>query len=313
MNLRELILTKNNCYAAGAKLAPTGIMVHSTGANNPFLRRYIGPDDGLLGANAGDNHWNRPKPDGREVCVHAFIGRLADGSIAAYQTLPWDMRGWHGGGRSNDSHIGFEICEDGLTDPDYFAKIYKEAAELCAHLCKTCNIRPEKPHLICHSEAFALGIASNHADVMHWFPKHGKNMDDFRADVRAMLSEGASASGRPHRPAATPEELAVDGAISAGVITDRQYWLNVLAGKTVADKKYIQILMENAGKRAGRAAGKSAPQEDAVEGALSGGIITDRQYWLNVLAGKTNADKKYVMIMLENAGKNNIGNQTGKR
>ena len=33
-------------------------------------------------------------------------------------------------------------------------------------------------------------IASNHADVMHWFPQHGKSMGIFRADVaKAMAGE----------------------------------------------------------------------------------------------------------------------------
>ena len=26
------------------------------------------------------NHWNQDKPDGRQVCVHAFIGKLSDGT-----------------------------------------------------------------------------------------------------------------------------------------------------------------------------------------------------------------------------------------
>ena len=34
-------------------------MVHSTGANNPYLRRYVQPDDGELGKNRYDNDWNR--------------------------------------------------------------------------------------------------------------------------------------------------------------------------------------------------------------------------------------------------------------
>lgn len=189
MNLHKLLLTKNECYIRGTKMTPKGIMVHSTGANNPTLRRYVGPDDGLLGANQYGNHWNTYRPGGRQVCVHGFIGKLKDGSIATYQTLPWDMVGWHSGkgkkGSANSKgYIGFEICEDGLTDAAYFNAVYKEAVELCAMLCKTYGIKPEKPTLICHSEGCTLGIASNHADVMHWFPKHGKNMDTFRADVK---------------------------------------------------------------------------------------------------------------------------------
>ncbi len=186
MNLHKLILTNNACYKAGRTITPKGIMVHSTGANNPNLKRYVGPDDGLLGRNKYNNHWNQDSPDGRQICVHAFIGKLADGSIATYQTLPWNHRGWHAGGSANDTRIGFEICEDGLTDATYFNKVYTEAVELCVYLCKLYGLTEKD--IICHSEGFKLGIASNHADVMHWFPKHGKSMDTFRADVKKLLN-----------------------------------------------------------------------------------------------------------------------------
>ena len=186
MNLHTLMLTQNACYKAGEKMVPKGIMVHSTGANNPYLKRYVGPDDGLLGVNQYGNHWNTDKPGGKRVCVHGFIGKLADGSIATYQTLPWEMQGWHGGGASNSSYIGFEICEDGLSDPVYFSAVYKEAVELCVYLCKQYGLTEK--NIICHCEGFKLGIASNHGDVMHWFPKHGKSMDTFRTDVKTALS-----------------------------------------------------------------------------------------------------------------------------
>lgn len=48
-------------------------MVHSTGANNPNLKRYAGSDDGLLGKNQYNNHWNQPRPDGRQVCVFMLL------------------------------------------------------------------------------------------------------------------------------------------------------------------------------------------------------------------------------------------------
>jgi hypothetical protein len=190
MNLHKLILTNNACYKAGRTITPKGIMVHSTGANNPNLRRYVGPDDGLLGKNQYNNHWNQDKPGGRQVCVHAFIGKLANGSIATYQTLPWNHRGWHGGsgskGSVNDTHISFEICEDGLSDSTYFNKVYREAVELCGYLCKLYGLTEKD--IICHSEGYKQGIASNHADVMHWFPKHGKSMDSFRVEVKRLLT-----------------------------------------------------------------------------------------------------------------------------
>lgn len=192
MRLKQLLLKNNECYIRGEKITPKGIMVHSTAANNPYLKRYVGPNDGELGVNKYNNHWNQYRPDGRQVCVHAFIGKLENGDIATYQTLPWDYKGWHSGrgtkGSANDlGYIGFEICEDGLTDKDYFNKVYMEAVELCVHLCKLYNLTEKD--IICHSEGYKQGIASNHSDVMHWFPKHGKSMDTFRADVKELLNK----------------------------------------------------------------------------------------------------------------------------
>ena len=207
MNLRALILTNNACFKAGRTITPRGIMVHSTGANNPWLRRYVGPDDGLLGRNRHNNHWNQDRPEGRQVCVHAFIGRLADGSIATYQTLPWNHRGWHCGrgvrGSGNDTHISFEICEDNLTDAAYFNAVYKEAAELCAFLCKEYTLDPMADGIIIgHYEGHRRGIASNHADPGHWFPRHGKSMDTFRAEVKRLLTSGETP--KPPAPAPAP-------------------------------------------------------------------------------------------------------------
>lgn len=193
MNLYTCMLTKNECYQKAVKIKPVGVMVHSTGANNPALKRYVQPDDGKLGLNPYGNHFNQFRPDGRKVCVHAFIGKLSDGTIATYQTLPWDFRGWHSGigtkGSANDlGYIGFEICEDGLTDRNYFNKVYREAVELTAYLCTNFDLDPKKDGVvICHAEGNKRGIASNHGDVLHWFPKHGKSMDNFRADVAAEM------------------------------------------------------------------------------------------------------------------------------
>lgn len=189
MNLHTCFLTQNDCYKAGKTLNVQGLMLHSTGAPNTKLSRYVGPDDGLLGANRYGNHWNQPTPDGRQVCVHGFIGELKDGSIATYQTLPWTMRGWHAGGSANNTHIGVEICEDNLTDGAYFSAVYQEVVELFAMLCKRFNLDPLK-NIICHAEGYKQGIASNHGDVLYWFSKHSKTMDDFRQDVKAYMEHG---------------------------------------------------------------------------------------------------------------------------
>lgn len=184
------ILTENRCYKAGKTITPRGVMVHSTGANNPQLRRYV-PGNDTIGWNSGGNDWNQ---DNGGICVHGFIGKLADGSVGVVQTMPWNYRCGHCGsgcrGSANNSHISFEICEDGLDDAEYFAGVYQAAVELTADLCKQYGLDPQADGVvICHSEGHDRGIASNHADVMHWFPRFGKNMDTFRADVAREMED----------------------------------------------------------------------------------------------------------------------------
>lgn len=215
MDLRKQIATKNACYIAGVKIKPIGIMVHSTGANNPNLRRYVP----VPGEPVNTNNWDNFHPGGKvmgphkfekgsngkcktcggtQVCVHGFIGKLKDGSIATYQTLPWDMKGWHSGvgkksSANNLGYIGFEICEDDLSSKDYFDKVYKEAVELCIYLCKEFDLTEKD--IITHCEGYKMGIASNHGDVMHWFPKYGKSMDTFRAAVKEGLESKEEKEG----------------------------------------------------------------------------------------------------------------------
>lgn len=252
MNLHKLIFTENACYKAGRKITVTGIMVHSTGANNPWLKRYVGPDDGLLGKNQYNNHWNTYHPGGREVCVHGFIGKLADGSVATYQVLPWDHRGWHAGGSANNTHISFEICEDGLADGTYFKKVYQEAVELCAYLCKLYGLTEKD--IICHSEGYKRGVASNHGDVMHWFPKHGKSMDTFRAAVKELLTADADA---PVQEETQPTPTEYPEKLTSGYYRVRKTWkdsksqigaYHILANaKAAADKNPGTFVFTNDG------------------------------------------------------------------
>lgn len=188
MELTQQLLTRNDCYQAGRTIAPQGVMVHSTGVAQPDVNVFL-------------RTWNVPD---YPACVHAFVHK---GGVT--QTLPWTCRGWHAGtgtsGRSaNNTHLSFEMCEpaghtynggtmvgyDPAKNAAYFAAMYQNAVALCAMLCKTYDLDPLADGvLICHSEGYARGIASNHADVMQWFPKHGKSMDTLRADVARALEE----------------------------------------------------------------------------------------------------------------------------
>lgn len=186
LKIAKCIMTENPCYKAGRRITPTGIVVHSTGANNAYIKRYVQPDDGVLGKNKYNNHWN--KSDGTK-CVHAFVGKVEDGTVAIYQTLPWDYRAWGVGsgskGSYNASHIQFEICEDNLTDADYYNQAFTLAARLCAYLCKEYNIPVS--NVVGHYEAHAAGYANNHGDPRNWQRKFDDSMDAFRQRVSALL------------------------------------------------------------------------------------------------------------------------------
>lgn len=208
MEIKTKILELNDCYRAGWRITPKGIMVHSTGANNPNLARYVGP-------NMYNNDWNRP---GLDVCVHAFIGKDTDGEVNIVQTLPWDWRGWHAGGAANNTHISFEMCEDNLQDWDYMMKVRQAAIELCAYLCITYNLNP-MTDIISHKEGYALGIASNHGDPDNWWGKYfSRPMDNFReavADELASVRVEVS-SDETERPMTEDEKWAVDAGLFVG-------------------------------------------------------------------------------------------------
>ena len=196
MEIKKCLLTNNDCYKVARKIVPKGIVVHSTGANNKNLKRYVQPDDGLLGQNTYNNHWNRSH---LEVCVHAFIGEDKNGDVRCYQTLPFDYACWGVGRGSkgsynyNPAYIQFEICEDDLTDKDYFTKAFNLAIEFCAYLCKEYNLSVD--NVVSHQEAYKRGYGSNHSDCDHWLKKYGKDMNWFRSEVKAKLTGASTSEG----------------------------------------------------------------------------------------------------------------------
>jgi cell division septation protein DedD len=208
MKIIESFLTKNNCYIAGKKITVKGLMLHSVGVGQPKAEVFV-------------KNWNVPKPDNREVCVHAFLE-----PDNVYQTLPWEYRGWHDGGAANNSYIGVEMTEPGTikyssganfvdNDPAASEKhvfaTYKTAVELFAFLCQKYDLDPFKD-IISHSEGNKLGIASPHADPEHLWKKFGLTMDAFRVDVKAELAKISNLTPKPPVPEnpnsenPTPEE-----------------------------------------------------------------------------------------------------------
>ena len=197
MEIIQCYQTKNPCYRKGTPMKPVGIVVHSTGANNPHLCRYVDCPE-RLGVNRYGNHWNRPEA---ATLVHGAIGLDKEGFVTVVNTLPYTMAAWGVGKGSRGSynydptgHIQFEMCEDDLTDPSYFDQVMGTAVAYCARLCREYGLAAES--VVSHKEAHAQGYASNHGDPENWMGRFGMTMEDFRARVRAKLKGEVTIMGK---------------------------------------------------------------------------------------------------------------------
>ena len=179
----------DNRWEVFQKRGPLGLMLHSIGCPQPSAMVLI-------------NNWNRE--DYNVAAVHAFIdGR----SGTVYQTLPWNFRGWHGGGSSNNTHVGVEMCEPDCiryTSGSNFTcsnldvarsvatRTYNSAVELFARLCVQFGLDPLGDGVIVsHAEGYRRGIATNHGDPEHLWRGLGLpyTMDGFRKDVYNKIHE----------------------------------------------------------------------------------------------------------------------------
>ena len=226
--------TQSTCYKGTTKMEVKGVLWHSTAANNPTLKRYVQPSDNApdrdewlkkLGVNTYKNDWNHIV---HRVGMNCWIGKLADGTVTTVQTMPWDFKPWGCGagnkGSLNNGWIQFEICEDGLTDKNYFEAVYKEACEITAYLCEMFDIDPKGtvdfngvkvPTIVCHADSYKLGMGSNHGDVYHWFKKYNKDMTNVRNDVAELLKDS--------KPVVQPTEKPVE---KKSLYRVRKSWTN---------------------------------------------------------------------------------------
>lgn len=191
MKVIQNICTQSDCYKSGRTIEVKGLMLHSVGCPQPKAQPFI-------------NSWNK---SGAKACVHAIVE--PDGDI--YQLLPWNHRGWHGGGDSNNTHIGVEMTEpdtieyiggaswrekaDGENTKAHVLATYKHAVELFAYLCLKFSLDPTADGVILsHSEGHDRGIASNHGDVEHLWRYFGLSMSQFRKDIKTAMKAEESVS-----------------------------------------------------------------------------------------------------------------------
>ncbi|MFJ5716516.1 N-acetylmuramoyl-L-alanine amidase [Neobacillus sp. NPDC093127] len=202
LKMVQKLMTLNDCYKAGKTIAVKGLMVHSTACPGIFAADWF-------------SRWNKPSLSPGK-CVHGFLD-----ANEFYQYLPWNWRGWHGGGSSNDTHIGIEWCEPkDLNDKDYFAKVWANGVELYAMLCKMFNLTEK--NIISHKEGWGLGVASNHGDPDHWWKLHGKTMDMFRADVANALKVTTAKNG--WKKENEKWYFYQDGTKKTGWVKDKECW-----------------------------------------------------------------------------------------
>ena len=206
MKIVQSILTKNPCYKTGKKITVKGLMLHSVGCPQPSASVFI-------------KQWDDADFD--RACVHAFI----DGNNGnVYQTLPWNHRGWHGGGKCNDTHIGVEMCEpsnikytngtkitctDKVKARAVVQRTYDTAVVLFAHLCVKYNLDP-MTDIISHKEGGTKGIASKHSDPEHLWKQLGMGytMNTFRKAVKATMKKNT-----PYMVKITASVLNVRGGV----------------------------------------------------------------------------------------------------
>ena len=181
MSWKVDIWTNSDALKNSKRAKTTGIMVHSTATPGVMAQQFR-------------DRWNKPDLG---KSVHFFVD-----DKEAIQCMPLELKAGHcgrgtSGKTANDTHLSFEMCEpkNWQTDADYFAKVYRNAVNLTAELCRQYGLTEKD--VLSHAEGYKAGIASNHADVGHWFPLFDVSMDDFRSDVRATLAGESQTDSTP--------------------------------------------------------------------------------------------------------------------
>ena len=198
--------TKNGAYKAGRRINnPDGSVNHSVGCAQPSAEVFFK----LM--NDADAGWG----------VNALLGDFHKGDGRILVTMPLNARPWGCGkgkkGSWNNTHIQWEICEpaghtySGGTmigynvekNQGYFERMWRLLVAWNVYVIH--KLGYPVSGIADHRESYLAGYGSNHGDVSHWFPKHGKTMDDLRKEVEAILNYVEPEEPAPAEPT-TPQE-----------------------------------------------------------------------------------------------------------
>lgn len=194
--------TDNGAYKAGRNIKPDGDVNHSFGCAQPNI------EVGYKVMNRSTAGWG----------VFAFLGDFHKGEGRILIVLPADWkkktcrRCWGVGsgkkGSWNNTRIQWEVLEpaghtyaggtmiayDVKKNQLYFERMWKMLVAWNVYICDKLGFGADRVND--HAESYRAGMGSNHGDMGHWLPKHGKNMDALRAEVKAIL-EGKNEKEEP--------------------------------------------------------------------------------------------------------------------
>ena len=259
LEIIQAYFTKHRSYQGKRRnITPVGILVHSTGAVNRELRRYVDAPE-RLGKNLYNNHWNKSTAS---KSVHAFIGYDKSKKVIVAETLPPDRACWGCGGGKKGSYnynphayLQFEICQGSKTDSAYYWEAIGVAEEYCAHLCRLYGWSAAQ--ITSHKEACAAGYASNHGDPQSWQKYFGDDMKQFRARVQARLD---ATEGAQEAPVVKDEQIHAPeaGAATAGEMEGKKVMIELTTLKFKskgAQVKTLQRLLNSLGHDCGEVDG----------------------------------------------------------
>lgn len=179
--------TNNGAYTAKRTIKPQGAVNHSVGCAQP------NPEVFYKNMNKSSCGWG----------VMALIGGFNTGDGKIIVTLPYNARCWGVGsgkkGSWNNTKVQWEICEPAghtyaggtminynvAKNQEYFDRMWKMVVAWNVYICDMFGYKIDD--ISDHAESYKAGMGSNHSDVGQWWPKHGKNMDALRAEVRAIM------------------------------------------------------------------------------------------------------------------------------
>lgn len=181
--------TNNPAFAAGRAIPRSGAVNHSVGCAQP----------------SADVFYNLMNKSSATWGVHAILGDFHKGPGRIILAMPLNRRPWGCGsgskGSYNNSRVQWEVCEpsghtyaggtmigyDVEANKEYFARMWALLVKFNVYVAIECGY--DAAAICDHAEAHAQGYGSNHADLGHWLPKHGKSMSDLRAEVKAILGD----------------------------------------------------------------------------------------------------------------------------